>query len=35
MAFYYNAHLDWFHQWLGGGPAPYNPTAYIRNQLFK
>jgi dipeptidyl aminopeptidase/acylaminoacyl peptidase len=35
MVFYYNAHLDWFHQWLGGGPAPYNPSEFIRNQLFK
>ena len=21
MAFYYDAHLDWFHRWLGGGAA--------------
>jgi len=27
MAFYYNAHLDWFHRWLGGGPAPYEESA--------
>ena len=23
MFFYYNAHLDWFHRWLGGEKAPY------------
>ena len=23
MIFYYNAHLDWFHRWLGGEKAPY------------
>jgi len=22
MPLYYAAHLDWFHQWLGGDPAP-------------
>jgi dipeptidyl aminopeptidase/acylaminoacyl peptidase len=35
MAFYYNAHLDWFHRWLGGKPAPYDPEKFIRNQIFK
>ena len=24
MTFYYNAHLDFFHEWLGGDPAPYD-----------
>jgi dipeptidyl aminopeptidase/acylaminoacyl peptidase len=35
MAFYYNAHLDWFHRWLGGQPAPYDPDKFLTNQLFK
>ncbi|HEX6884645.1 MAG TPA: S9 family peptidase [Planctomycetota bacterium] len=30
MAFYYNAHLDWFHRWLGGAPAPHDVKAYQR-----
>lgn len=32
MAFYYNAHLDWFHRWLGGAPAPRDVHAYQRNK---
>jgi dipeptidyl aminopeptidase/acylaminoacyl peptidase len=24
MALYYNAHLEWFHTYLGGDPAPWN-----------
>ena len=28
MAFYYNAHLDFFHQWLGGEPAPWDVVEY-------
>lgn len=35
MPFYYNAHLDWFHKYLGGAPAPYDMTAMWRNQAFK
>jgi len=34
MAFYYDAHLDWFHQYLGGGEAPWDVTAFARNQVF-
>lgn len=34
MPFYYNAHLDWFHRYLGGEPAPYDMTAMLRNQAF-
>ncbi|HEV2853480.1 MAG TPA: S9 family peptidase [Thermoanaerobaculia bacterium] len=34
MAFYYNAHLDWFHKWLGGEPAPYNIDELARNRAF-
>ena len=34
MAFYYLVHLDWFHKWLGGGEAPWDPEAFLRNQVF-
>ncbi len=34
MAFYYLVHLDWFHQWLGGEPPPWEPEAFLRNQVF-
>lgn len=32
MAFYYNAHLDWFHRWLGGPPAPFDVGDMARNR---
>ena len=35
MPFYYNAHLDWFHQYLGGKRAPFNMKKMLRNQAFK
>ncbi len=35
MPLYYNAHLDWFHRYLGGGPAPYDMTKMLRNQIFR
>ncbi len=35
MPFYYNAHLDWFHTYLGGDPAPYDMTKMLRNQAFE
>lgn len=35
MPLYYNAHLDWFHKYLGGGPAPYDMTKMIRNQAIE
>ena len=35
MVFYYNAHLHWFHSWLGGEPAPYDSEELQRNQVFK
>jgi len=35
MPFYYNAHLDWFHQYLGGAPAPYDMIKMWRNQAFE
>jgi hypothetical protein len=34
MPFYYNAHLDWFHTYLGGGPAPYDMEKMLRNQAY-
>ncbi len=34
MPVYYNAHLDWFHKYLGGDPAPYDVKKMIRNQIF-
>lgn len=34
MAFYYLVHLDWFHQWLGGEAAPWDPQKFLRNQVF-
>jgi len=34
MPLYYNAHLDWFHRYLGGDPAPYDIEKMIRNQAF-
>ncbi len=35
MPVYYNAHLDWFHKYLGGDPAPYDMAKMIRNQAFE
>lgn len=35
MAFYYNAHLDFFHKYLGGEPAPYDVTKHARNLAFE
>ena len=34
MPVYYNAHLEWFQQYLGGGPAPYSTEKMIRNTAF-
>lgn len=31
MPLYYNAHLEWFHQWLGGEPAPWDSEKMVRN----
>ena len=35
MAFYYDVHLDWFHRWLGGPEAPWDPEKFLRNDVFK
>ncbi len=34
MPLYYNAHLDWFHEYLGGEPAPYDVKEMVRNRVF-
>ena len=32
MPVYYNAHLEWFHKYLGGNPAPWSTENMVRNQ---
>lgn len=34
MPFYYNAHLDWFHKYLGGDPADYDMDKMLKNRAF-
>jgi len=34
MALYYTAHLDWFHRWLGGGAAPWDPAELVKGAAF-
>ena len=34
MALYYTAHLEWFHQYLGGGASPWSTDAFLRNAVF-
>lgn len=31
MPLYYNAHIDWFHKYLGGAPPPYNIREMLKN----
>lgn len=31
MPLYYNAHLEWFHKYLGGAPAPWDSKKMVRN----
>ena len=33
MPLYYNAHLDWFHRYLGGAPAPWNTEKMVNNEI--
>lgn len=33
MPLYYNAHLEWFHRWLGGDPAPWDTEKMVNNQV--
>lgn len=35
MPLYYNAHLEWFHKYLGGEPAPWDSKKLVRNQVFE
>ncbi len=35
MPLYYNAHLEWFHKYLGGDPAPYDSHKLILNTQFE
>ena len=35
MPLYYNAHLDWFHKYLGGDPAPFDMSKMVRNRHFE
>lgn len=35
MPLYYNAHLEWFHKYLGGDPAPYDSRELVKNTVFK
>lgn len=33
MPLYYNAHLDWFHRYLGGPEAPWDVEQMVNNQI--
>ncbi len=35
MPLYYNAHLEWFHKYLGGEPAPWDSKKMVRNLHFE
>jgi dipeptidyl aminopeptidase/acylaminoacyl peptidase len=34
MALYYTAHLEWFHQYLGGDGPPWTTEQFLRNNVF-
>jgi len=34
MALYYDAHLDWFHRYLGGGAAPWDPVKMVEGRAW-
>ena len=34
MALYYTAHLEWFHQYLGGEAPPWSTEEFLRNAVF-
>lgn len=34
MPLYYDAHLDWFHKYLGGEQAPYSVKKMVENQAY-
>jgi len=35
MPLYYNSHLEWFHKYLDGKPAPYDSKELVKNNVFK
>lgn len=35
MPLYYNAHLEWFHQYLGGDPAPWDSADMVKNRAYE
>ena len=35
MPLYYNAHLEWFHQYLGGDPAPWSSEDMVKNRAYE
>ncbi len=35
MSLYYNAHLEWFHEHLGGAPAPWDSRDVAHNRVFE
>jgi len=35
MPLYYNAHLEWFHDYIGGDPAPWDSKDMIKNRAYK
>ena len=35
MVFYYTAHLEWFHKYLGGESAPWTTEQFLRNAVFE
>ena len=34
MAFYYTAHVEWFHKYLGGAAPPWSTNQFLRNAVF-
>ena len=34
MPLYYNAHLEWFHQYLGGAPAPWDTKKMVLEGIY-
>lgn len=34
MPLYYNAHLEWFHKYLGGNPAPWDTQKMVRESPY-
>ena len=34
MPLYYNAHLEWFHKYLGGAPAPWDSEKMVQDGIY-